>query len=310
MTLFSRPKLADIVWLGDPAGHDVLLTGAKAAHLSRLSALHRVPPGFSVTSDAYRRVGEVSRVTSDLRNAIAEAYFWMGASRAPSVPAVAVRSSAIDEDGPLASFAGQHDTFLNVAGVDDVIEAIELCWASARTEQVLSYRRQHGLSSHETLLSVLVQELVYADVSAVMFSANPVSGSRDEIVVSASWGLGESIVGGTVTPDHWVVRRDDFAIVEQRIGGKERMTVPAPGGAREVGVPRLLRGQKSLTDEQVHEIAQLGASLEAYMGWPVDVECAFAGGELYLLQCRPITTLGEVAHLTHAPPLLQSAPIT
>lgn len=302
--LYPRQSSPDIVWLDDVAGHDVLLTGAKAAHLGRLSTLHCIPSGFSLTVSAYRRVGELGRLTPELRNAVADAYALLGERSTLSEPAVAVRSSAIDEDGPLASFAGQHDTFLNVSGLDEIVDAIERCWASSRTEQVLSYRRQHGLPVDEIRLSVLVQQLVCADVSAVMFSANPVNGMRDEIVITASWGLGESIVGGTVTPDSWVVCKNSLEIVEQRTGSKEHMTVAVPGGTREVVVPRLLRGQVSLSDEQVRAIAQLGVSLEAHMGWPVDVECAYSGGELYLLQCRPITTLVEIAQ-----PALVPAPV-
>jgi pyruvate,water dikinase len=140
-------------------------------------------------------------------------------------------------------------------------------------------------------LAVLVQQLVASDVSAVAFSANPVSGNRAEIMINASWGLGESIVGGTVTPDTFIVRQPDLAITQRVIADKRQMTVSAPGGTREVAVPRFLRQAACLTDEQVVEIAQLALTLAATLGHPVDIECAFAGGALYLLQCRPITTL-------------------
>jgi len=125
----------------------------------------------------------------------------------------------------------------------------------------------------------------------VLFSAHPVTGSRDEIVINASWGLGESIVGGTVTPDTYVVRKADVAKAARQIADKRRMTVAIPGGAREVDVPRVLRRQPALTEEQAVEIAHLGLALEATLGRPVDVECAYQAGRLYLLQCRPITTL-------------------
>ncbi len=140
-------------------------------------------------------------------------------------------------------------------------------------------------------LAVLVQQLVAADVAAVAFSANPITGNRDEVMINASWGLGESIVGGTVTPDTFIVRKSDLAVTTQVIADKQQMTVAAPGGTREVDVPRFLRKAASLNEEQVVEIARLALTLEATMEHPVDVECAYAGGELYLLQCRPITTL-------------------
>lgn len=285
----------DIVWLGDPACHDVRLTGAKAAHLSRLAAVQRVPPGFSITSDALSTavIGE-QFLPLELRGTIAEAYLELTRRTGNPTLGVAVRSSAVDEDGPTASFAGQHDTYLNVSGVGEVIDAVERCWASARCETVLAYRRSHGLSLDDIRISVLIQQLVVADTSAVVFSANPVSGRRDELIVCGSWGLGESIVGGSVTPDHWTLRREglDLEIIERRVSSKARMTVAVPGGTREVDVPRIVRLLPSLDDGQIFEIARLALTLEAEMGWPTDVECAVAGGELYLLQCRPITTLG------------------
>jgi pyruvate,water dikinase len=137
----------------------------------------------------------------------------------------------------------------------------------------------------------LVQQLVASDVSAVVFSANPISGNRDEIMINASFGLGESIVGGTVTPDTFVARKSDLSVTSQAIAEKGRMTVSVPGGTREVDVPRFLRNEASLTNEQVAEMARLVLSLEQTLGYAVDVECAYAGGQLYLLQCRPITTL-------------------
>jgi len=197
----------------------------------------------------------------------------------------------VDEDGGAASFAGQHDTFLNIFGTDAIIEAIERCWESAYTARALDYRRQQGLSTENIGLAVLVQRLVPADVSAVVFSANPITGDRGEVVINASWGLGESIVGGTVTPDTVIVGKADHAVHSRLIAEKRRMTVAVPGGTREVDVPRLLRTQPALTDTQIGAMAALAASLETTMGWPVDVECAFHGDRLYLLQCRPITTL-------------------
>jgi phosphoenolpyruvate synthase/pyruvate phosphate dikinase len=204
---------------------------------------------------------------------------------------VAVRSSAVDEDGATASFAGQHETYLNIVGADAIIQAVTRCWESARSERALEYRRKQGLSVERLQLAVLVQQLVASDVSAVVFTANPITGSRAEIMINASWGLGESIVGGTVTPDTLIVRKSDLAITSRTIADKQRMTISVPGGTSEVDVPRFLRGQTSLSDEQAIEMAQLALTLEATMNRPVDIECAYAGGKLYLLQCRPITTL-------------------
>jgi phosphoenolpyruvate synthase/pyruvate phosphate dikinase len=203
----------------------------------------------------------------------------------------AVRSSAVDEDGATASFAGQHETYLNIVGAEAIIQAVIRCWESARSEHALEYRRRQGLSIEHVQIAVLVQQLVASDVSAVVFSANPITGHRDEVVINASWGLGESIVGGTVTPDTFVVRKSDLAVIQRVIADKQRMTVSAPRGTREVEVPRFLRKEVSLNDEQIIEMAKLALTLETTMGYPVDVECAYTVGKLYLLQCRPITTL-------------------
>ncbi len=209
-------------------------------------------------------------------------------------PSVAVRSSAVDEDGVTASFAGQYDTYLNIVGVEAVAKAIVQCWASARTIRALEYRRGHGLSGEGVGLAVLIQQLVQADISAVVFSANPVTGSHDHILINASWGLGESIVNGAVTPDAYVVRKADLAIVERQIAQKRRLTVLAREGTQEAPVPRQLQQAPAATDDQVREMARLSMALERAMGWAVDIECAYRDRELYILQCRPITTLGAL----------------
>ena len=290
-----------ILRLDDPASGDPAQVGGKAANLSRLAAYHRVPAGFSLTAAAYRPDHHPDApLPPDLEDEVADAYEALSrGAGVPDVP-VAVRSSALDEDGELASFAGQHETELNLVGIDAVLAAVARCWASARNERALAYCEQQGLEVEGVRLAVLVQQLVSADTSAVVFSANPITGNRDEVVVTASWGLGESVVSGTVTPDTWVVRKADLTVNEERIGAKERMTVATPGGTREVAVPRLLRERTSLSKVQVARLAELAVGLEEEMGRPVDIETAFAGELLYLLQCRPITTLGEANPHTSA----------
>ena len=136
-----------------------------------------------------------------------------------------------------------------------------------------------------------MQQLVPADVSAVIFSANPINGNRDETVITASWGLGESVVGGTVTPDTYIVRRTPAVAITAQINDKAHMTVPTATGAHEVPVPRLLRKARTLTDTQLLEMTDLAATLADAMGYAVDLECAWHQGKLFLLQYRPITTL-------------------
>ncbi len=277
----------NLLWLGDPKSFDTALVGGKAANLSRLARMyHRVPDGFSLPVTVMDEAHPI-----DLRDEIHRAISDLMACHSLPDFIAAVRSSAVDEDGAGASFAGQHETYLNIVGADAIFRAVTRCWDSAYSERALDYRRQQGLAVEHVRLAVLVQQLVASDVSSVVFSANPVTGNRDEIMINASWGLGESIVGGTVTPDTFIVHKSDLAITNRTIADKQHMTVSVPDGTREVDVPRFLRAQVSLNDEQVVEMAKLALTLDATMGCAVDVECAYASGELYLLQCRPITTL-------------------
>jgi phosphoenolpyruvate synthase/pyruvate phosphate dikinase len=259
-----------VLWLGEEAAASERRVGGKAAALSRLARAYAVPRGFVLPPGIDPA-------------AASEAYASLG------MPPVAVRSSAVDEDGTTHAFAGIYETFLNVVGREALVDAVRRCREAARSRRVLEYRRAAGLEDGE--LAVLVQELVPADLSAVAFTADPISGDRDVVVVEGSYGLGESIVGGTVTPDEIVVAKDPLGVREYTISSKERMTVLAPGGTREVDVPALLRNRPAFTSDQALDVARLAISLERDLGRPVDVECSFRGGALFLLQARPITTL-------------------
>lgn len=279
-----------IVRLGEPACHDPRSTGGKAAALSRLAEHFVVPSGFCITSTALAGIAPPISLPNRLCDRVLDAYRTLVTIDSP----VAVRSSAIDEDGSLTSFAGVHETFLNVRGAKALVVAVERCLESFFSPRALSYRRERGAEHgayEDVRMAVLVQQQIASDVSIVAFSANPVTSCRDEIVVTASWGLGESVVGGTVTPDTWIVDHEGECLREERIGDKRRMTIAGDGGSREVDVPRVLRNIPSLKWEQVKEVALLAARLENQTGFPVDIECAYSAGRLYLLQCRPITTL-------------------
>ncbi|MCZ6872681.1 MAG: PEP/pyruvate-binding domain-containing protein [bacterium] len=292
----------DILWLGQDACHDHAVVGGKAANLSRLTNAYRIPPGFCLTTAAFDGVSEdgtqgVGALAGrpfpvTLYGQLSEAYQRLAELCQISEPSVAVRSSAVDEDGSTASFAGQHDTYLNVVGVEAVAGAIMQCWASAGSPRVLAYRRQHGLSTDQVRIAVLIQQLVPAEVSAVVFGANPVTGDPNDVMINASWGLGESVVSGTVTPDSFVLRKQDLTVTSRHIAQKHRMTVATAEQTGEVDVPRRLQTQPALDDSQIVELTRLAIELEHIMGWPVDIECAYHAGQLYLLQCRPVTTLG------------------
>lgn len=273
-----------IHWLGTRPCHDIRRTGGKAASLSRLAALYPVPAGYCIPAQSSRCLEPNQAIE------IALAYTRLGERTQAAHPAVAVRSSAIDEDGRLASFAGQHETYLNIRGPEAVVDAVQRCIASASSSRALHYRRSRGIDT-PAQVAVLIQQMVQADVSVVVFSADPCSGRRDQVVINAAWGLGESLVGGSVTPDLYVISKLSQSVILRQIAEKQVMTVMAPSGTREVAVPRLLRQVPTLNDAQLLALSRLAASLEKHHGYPVDIEAAFQGNQLYLLQCRPITAL-------------------
>ena len=304
MQKHTEDESTEILWLGEPECHDPGTVGGKAANLSRLAGDYLVPPGFVLTaaafeqaigSGAFPEVTSTSRssISSGLHDQLSEAYRTLTDLSQTEELSVAVRSSAVGEDGAGASFAGQHDTYLNIISEEAVADAVARCWASVRNPHALEYRRQRGLPLDGLRIAVLVQQLVPADVSAVVFGANPVTGALDEVTINASWGLGESIVGGTVTPDSLVVRKDGLTVQSIQIAQKERMTVQTAGGTEDVDVPVAMQRLPSVSDDQAVEMAQLAIDLEQKMGWPVDAQCAYHDGQLYLLQCRPVTTLGS-----------------
>ncbi|MFS8101634.1 phosphoenolpyruvate synthase [Lentzea alba] len=276
--------------------------GGKAANLGELTrAGLPVPQGFCVTTGAYRAVAEADElaattpenarrtlletaVPQDIRDAIVAEYRKLG-DRVP----VAVRSSATAEDLPFASFAGQQDTFLNVVGEDAVVDAVRRCWASLWTDRAVSYRETNRIDHTTTYLAVVVQRMVQSEVSGVMFTANPVTGTRDQIVIDASPGLGEAVVSGAVNPDQFVV--DGPEIVEKRLGDKKLLIRSLAGGGTEhVEVGE--NDEPCLTDGQIHALAVLGRKVQRHYGAPQDTEWAIdADGELHLTQSRPITTL-------------------
>jgi phosphoenolpyruvate synthase/pyruvate phosphate dikinase len=274
---------AEVLWLGDPRAADPALAGDKAAALSRLAAGHRVPPGFVLS---------LSGATPDrsARAAVADAYRTLAERCGVADPPVVVRSSAVDEDGADASFDGRHDSVLGVAGAEQVWWAISRCAASLGDERAVAYRRRAGLPDAPRRAAVLVQWLVPADAAGVVFSANPITGARDVVLVNAAWGLGESIASGSVSPDLVVVDRATLALRGHVVADKHRMTVPLPGGVREVPVPARLARMPAIDDAQARAAAALAIALERETGRAVEVEVAWAGADLFLLRCRAMTT--------------------
>jgi pyruvate,water dikinase len=287
----------------------VAQAGGKGASLARMSALGLpVPPGFVIPAGALadalpdggaelralaaRQDAEAAQelvrtVTLDagLREEVLRSYAELGPGDVP----VAVRSSACAEDSEAASFAGQQETYLHVRGGDQVRARIRDCWASFFSERALFYRAEKG-SLDDLDMAVVVQRMVAADLAGVLFTCDPVRKRRDRMVVEAVLGLGEAVVSGQVTPDHYVltrqgevkkahVHRQPYAIVAAEAGGVEERPLDADvGGARKVG------------DDVLAELARIGDDLEERLGTPQDIEWAVQDGRIYVLQARPVTT--------------------
>ena len=296
-----------VVSLGDLGQEDIPTAGGKAANLGELvRAGFPVPDGFVVTTEGYvtaiqplhlnipERVGagegagvradiETASIPADLRTEIANAYAALG-----SVP-VAVRSSATAEDLPGAAFAGQQDSYLNVVGETALIDAVQRCWGSLWTERAIAYRSRIKIDSGDVRIAVVVQRMINAEVAGVMFTADPVSGDRETIVVDSSSGLGEAVVSGLVTPDHYVL--DGRGLIrDYRPGRREVIVSSVPGGgvAHQQGEPDHI---ERLPDTVLAALASLGVEVANLFGRPQDIEWAYAEGRVWLLQARPMTAL-------------------
>ena len=300
---------------------DVAVAGGKGAALGALiRAELPVPEGFVVLTDAYRAFvddnglqTEIHRlapeaptddldqladraraiqelfdsgtVREDITAAISEAYEAMQGGPA------AVRSSATLEDLPEASFAGQHDSYLNVRGVVAVCAAVKRCWGSLWNPEALAYRLRQEVNAGDPAMAVVVQRMIPADCAGVLFTANPLDHRRDRMLVNGSWGLGEAIVAGQVTPDQWVVDWETGAILEAEIGDKQVMTVYEGTGTATRDTPTHLRQATTLDPGEVVELVDLGRAVQNYFGEPQDIEWARAEGRFHLVQSRPITSL-------------------
>jgi phosphohistidine swiveling domain-containing protein len=300
------------------------LVGGKGANLGELMrAGLPVPEGFCVTTRAYELVSQQADLeellhelattnASDIHRLEEYAATIRDRLRAVTIPpdlvevlrdayqqlihdaplAVAVRSSATAEDLPFASFAGQQDTILNVITFDALLDAVRRCWASLWNARAVSYRASNGIDARTVRLAVVVQRMIDATVAGVLFTANPLTGRRHQAVIDANPGLGEAVVSGAVTPDHFVVNTNNGEIVQRRLGEKRLQVRALPGGGTEQ--QELANGDKTscLTDEQITALVQLGKQVEAHFGAPQDTEWAIdIDGKLWLTQARPITTL-------------------
>jgi rifampicin phosphotransferase len=300
----------------------VALVGGKGARLGELSRIEgvRVPAGFCVTTDAFRRIMSTAPLIDDqldrlsrldpgdrqaLRTLSAEIRRTLGGIAIPGdlaaaitrsvtrlggQAAYAVRSSATAEDLPAASFAGQQDTYLNVVGIAAILQHVSRCWASLFTDRAVTYRLRNGFDHRKVHMAVVVQQMVFPQAAGILFTADPVTANRKVVSIEASFGLGEALVAGLVNADVYKVR--DGEVVAKAVATKQLAIRASPaGGTEELAIGPDSQGQPALTDAQIVRLAQLGRRIEAHFGHPQDIEWCLVDDGFQLVQSRPITTL-------------------
>src|SRR3989339_717300 len=316
----SSPKY--VLWFHEIDKDDVDRVGGKGANLGEMTQSgFPVPGGFVVTSAAYKHMIAVNNLEDkikailknlDVENSTAlnrasrqvqdlierspfpkeiEEPVYKAYDKLGSNPWVAVRSSATAEDLPQASFAGQQETYLNVRGDASVIVHIRKAWASLFEPRAIYYRVQQKFDHFKVALAVPVQRMVQSDVSGIMFTINPVTNDKGKIIVEAIWGLGEKIVQGAITPDHYEVNKDTFKLVEVRSVKQTIEMVRSGEGNIDRKVPKSRQEKRKLTEHQAIEVAKLGKRLQQHYFFPQDVEWAIENGKLFVVQTRPITTV-------------------
>ena len=307
--------------LKDISQQDIDRVGGKAANLGEMiKSGFPVPKGFVIVTDSYKKfimsnkiditinellkeldnndfesirkistkikkLFELNEIPEDLIGEIDGLYEQMGS------PEVVVRSSVTMEDSPETSFAGQYDSFLNVKGKKQLHKYVKLCWASLWNARALSYRLNQNIGDEVLDHAVVVQKLINAKKSGILFTTNPVNNRRDQMLINASWGLGEAIVNGDVTPDQWIVDKETHKIVKEEIAVKQKMTVLSNNGAELVDLIGDKQEQPSLDQSEIFELLELGQQMEDYFEKPQDIEWAYFDNKFHLVQTRPITTL-------------------
>ena len=312
-----------VAWLDTVDATDLARVGGKASSLGELTGAGLpVPPGFVVTADTYRTFIEETGIAEELFEAVDVDHENSAALAAaherahelivetplpkevreevlaaydsfdPAEPFVAVRSSATAEDLPDASFAGQQETFLNVQRAA-LLDRVRECWASLFSERAIYYRNRQGFPHDEVDIAVVVQRMVDAEKSGVLFTSHPSTG-EPRAIVEAAWGLGEGVVSGTVSPDNYVIDRETSDVVETVVADKKTMVVRGEDGTTtEEAVPDDRREKRVLSEAELGDLIEIGELVEDHYGEPQDVEWAIRDGEIFMLQSRPITTINE-----------------
>ena len=323
--------MENVLWFSQIGKEDVGRVGGKGANLGEMAGIGLpVPNGFCTTSDAYfaflkangidraiakitenldvqdnKKLNAVSdeikalilsaRVPDAIRTEVIKEYNKLcGVDVMPSESEelyVAVRSSATAEDLPEASFAGQQATFLNVKGADNVVRAVQMCWASLFESRAIYYRQEKGFDHLKVGLAAVVQEMVQSEKAGVMFTSDPITNDPIRVGIEAAYGLGEIVVSGSVTPDWYVVNKDTLEIVEKNPAKQTWMITKINGKNEHVDIKPEMQEKQKISDEEIVELAKYGKEIEEHYGWPQDIEWAIAKGEIFIVQSRPITTI-------------------
>lgn len=321
----NLPKL--VVDIKEVDKESLSLVGGKGANLGELAgAGFPVPPAFIVTSKAYfafleenklegriaqelahldkdspTSLAQVSQkieglikkgeLSQELKKLIFSSYKALGGSMKNSL--VAVRSSATAEDLPEASFAGQQATFLNISGEANLVEAVRKCWASLFTPRAIFYREEHGFKHLKVGIAAIVQEMVQPEVSGVAFTVDPVTSDKHSMVIEAIWGLGEFIVQGKVTPDRYKIERHSLSILEKNVEAQTIQLIKQDGSTKQTKVPKSRRKRQKIEDKQIKTLAKILRDIHTHYYFPQDIEWAYKKGKFYIVQTRPVTTLGK-----------------
>jgi pyruvate,water dikinase len=310
-----------IKWINDVNKEDIAVAGGKGANLGEmLKNDFPVPPAFIVTADAFwsfleetkikdsvfnilrnvnvdepddleKKSGEIKKIIINANMPWTTEVDILDAYRKLDDGFVAVRSSATAEDLPEASFAGQQETFLNVKGEQSLLESVKQCWASLYTPRAIFYREKQGFKHEDVKLAVVVQKMVNADVSGVMFTSDPITG-KPKVLIEVGYGLGESVVGGKITPDTYVVDQNTLKIEDKNIAVQKIEYVKGEDGkTTEVEVEQWKQDKQKMSDSDIVKLAEIGKRIETHYNEPMDVEWCMENNEIYIVQARPVTTI-------------------
>ncbi len=325
-------SMKSIMWLREIKKEDIPFVGGKGANLGEMvNEAFPVPQGFVVTAQAYfkfieekgikteiirkidsidvEKTDELEKVSKEIRelilktpmnkmleNEIKDSYSKMGERKVAFISTreeefVAVRSSATAEDLPEASFAGQQETFLNIKGRIEVLEAVKRCWASLFTARAVYYRKRQNFETEKVGIAVVVQKMVDSEIAGILFTAEP-TGDTSKIIIEAGYGLGEAVVSGSITPDTYTIEKGTFKIIEKKISKQEWSIERAGNGNEKRDVPKTKQMKQKLEDKFIVQLAKIGRQIENHYNKPMDIEWALYNKQLYIVQARPITTLG------------------